>query len=134
MNSHDTRTVVEAYFQALSEGRMGDAARHVSPDVKRWVSGEGSWPFGGHQDAAGMAHIMGVVHDRFPEGVRLAVRTITVEGERASVEASGAMRRRDGRMYTNAYCYVLTVTGGKIVEVREYLDTIHANDLMCGPM
>ena len=37
----------------------------------------------------------------------------------------------DGKTYHQRYHFLFTVRGGKIHEMREYFDTMHANDVLC---
>jgi uncharacterized protein len=39
------------------------------------------------------------------------------------VEAQSNARTKDGRDYSNTYCFVLKLANGKITESREYMDT-----------
>ena len=75
-----------------------------------------------------------MVAERFPEGLRLTIDAVTVEGERVAVEAESYGVRADGKVYFNQYHYLIIVRDGLIIERREYLDTIHAKALLCDPM
>jgi ketosteroid isomerase-like protein len=56
---------------------------------------------------------------------------ITAEGDRAVLEwrvrGIGAATRR---AYDNEYCGVFVIRGGEIVAVREYLDSLHASQIL----
>jgi ketosteroid isomerase-like protein len=39
-----------------------------------------------------------------------------------------------GQTYANVYHFLMRARGGKIVEWREYLDTVHARDVLCKGM
>ena len=45
------------------------------------------------------------------------------DGERAVVLSRGTARTKAGKDYNNTYAQVFTVRDGKIVSVREYMDT-----------
>ena len=51
-----------------------------------------------------------------------------------AVEAETLGTRADGKIYNNRYHYLVIVRDGMICERREYLDTIHANELLCEPL
>jgi len=38
---------------------------------------------------------------------------------------------KNGKTYQNKYHFLLLVRDGKIQQVKEYLDTMHANDVLC---
>jgi ketosteroid isomerase-like protein len=51
------------------------------------------------------------------------VTSVAAENDTVVVEAKGEARTKDGRSYRNTYCFVHTLTNGKITESREYMDT-----------
>jgi len=59
----------------------------------------------------------------FPGGVEVTFGDITAEGDRVAVEAETKGTLPDGRVYTNAYHYLMTFRDGKVLRVKEYLDT-----------
>jgi ketosteroid isomerase-like protein len=128
------RQTVENYFGAITDSRFADAAAYLSPDVTMWILGEGSWGLGGQHDRDGVIAIHKLVKERFPEGLKVILHGIYGDGPEIAVACETIGTRIDGRRYNNQYVQIFTVAGGKIVARREYLDTIHANDLLCGPL
>ena len=59
----------------------------------------------------------------FVGGVEVTFGDITAEGDRVAVEARTHGEMPDGRVYTNMYHYLFTFRDGKILRVKEYLDT-----------
>jgi hypothetical protein len=68
----------------------------------------------------------------FPEGLRFTIHALTAERDRVAIEAESHGKHVSGKIYNNKYHFVLRARGGKIVEWREYMDTMHANDVLCG--
>jgi ketosteroid isomerase-like protein len=68
----------------------------------------------------------------FPHGLKFTIKTLTAEDDRVAIEAESYGRHASGRTYANQYHFLMRVRGGKIAEWREYLDTMHANDVLCG--
>ncbi len=126
--------VVRAYYAEVSEGRFEDAAARLSPDSTLWILGEGHWPLGGRHDLSSLKKIHATVAERFPGGLKVTVKGLTVEGERVAVEAESLGTRIDGKIYHNNYHYLIIVRDGLIRERREYLDTIHASEMLCDPV
>ena len=56
-------------------------------------------------------------------GIKVQIDTLTGEGDRVVMEAHGEAVSKSGQPYNNKYCLVITVTDGKIAQVREYLDS-----------
>ncbi|MDG1386879.1 MAG: nuclear transport factor 2 family protein [Halioglobus sp.] len=126
--------VVRAYYADISQGRFDEAAARLSPDSTLWILGEGHWPLGGHHDLSSLRKIHATVAERFPDGLKVTVKGMTVEGERVAVEAQSLGTRIDGKIYHNSYHYLIIVRDGLIRERREYLDTIHAREMLCDPL
>ena len=126
--------IVRAYYADISAGRFTEAAARLSPDATTWILGEGHWPLGGNHDLASLRKIHAMVEERFPEGLQVVIKDLTVEGERVAVEAETLGTRADGKVYNNRYHYLVIVRDGMICERLEYLDTIHANELLCEPL
>ena len=132
--SQDPEQIVRAYYADISAGRFAEAAARLAPDATTWILGEGHWPLGGYHDLTSLREIHGMVQERFPEGLKVMIKDLTVEGERVAVEAETLGTRVDGKIYNNHYHYLVIVKNGVICERREYLDTIHANEVLCGPL
>ena len=48
---------------------------------------------------------------------------VLADGDHVVVLARGHADTVDGKVYANDYCFVFKLAGGRIVEVREYMDT-----------
>ena len=126
--------LVRAYYADISAGRFEEAAARLFPDASTWILGEGHWPLGGYHDLTSLRKIHALVQERFPDGLKVMIKALTVQGERVAVEAETLGIRVDGKIYNNRYHYLVVVRDGLICERREYLDTIHANEMLCGPL
>ena len=56
-------------------------------------------------------------------GVETTFGDITAEDDRVAVEVETKGTLPDGRVYTNVYHYLMKFRDGKIIRVKEYLDT-----------
>ena len=126
--------LVRAYYADISAGRFAEAAARLAPAATTWILGEGHWPLGGYHDLSSLRKIHALVQERFPDGLKVVIKALTVQGERVAVEAETLGTRVDGKIYNNQYHYLVIVRNGLIRERREYLDTIHANEMLCGPL
>ena len=54
---------------------------------------------------------------------RFTIDDIIAEGDRVVVRGRGEFRTKAGKDYNNSYCFVLRLEEGRLVELREYLDT-----------
>jgi ketosteroid isomerase-like protein len=128
------KDVVVGYFKDVSAGAYAAARARFAEDATLWILGEGRWPLGGTHDNAGVKRIQEIVAARFPKSLNITVKGVTAEGERVAVEAESYGVRRDGKCYQNQYHFLFVIRDGKIRQRREYLDVLHAADLLCGEM
>jgi len=49
------------------------------------------------------------------------------------MEVESHTETNTGRVYNNFYHFLIRVRDGKIASVKEYLDTMHANNVLCTP-
>lgn len=62
------------------------------------------------------------------EGFNFTLAEITAEENRVSIIAeSKATRKSNGKKYNNHYHFLFILKEGKIILVKEFFDTIHAN-------
>lgn len=130
----ETKEIAEKYFSAMVVGNFDEMAKLKMPDCVYWLSGDGSWPFGGYQSRENQAKLWGTVAERFPEGMKMTLQSITADQERAALNVHIRGTRKDGRIYENNVMLLLTFKDGLISGLYEYLDTIIVNELFCGPM
>ena len=66
-------------------------------------------------------------------GLAMNVGSCIAEGNSIALEAVSSGALRNGRQDRQEYHMLLRFRDGKIVSVREYLDTQHANDAWSAP-
>jgi len=129
-----TKKIAEQYFDAMVLGNFDEMAALKTADCLYWLSGEGSWPFGGYQSQENQAKLWGTVAERFPKGMKMELRSITADQERAVLYVHIRGARKDNRIYENDVLLLLTFKNGLISGLYEYLDTIMVSELFCGPL
>jgi len=65
-------------------------------------------------------------------GMTLTIRTVTEQAGRVAVEWESVIRWTDRDDYPNCGIFLLTISGGKITDAREYLDTYWSSYVMLG--
>jgi ketosteroid isomerase-like protein len=129
--TEESKATVRAYFEAVSDGRPGDAWDLVADDA--------IWTIGGHSPLTGtktkqqlIYHVETEVGSRLKaEGLHLEVGRMVAEGDKVACEfTSTAYRKRDGALYNNTYFYLFTVKNGKLWRCTEYLDIYHYVDVI----
>ena len=127
------REVLEVYLDALVAGDLEAMANSFAEDAT-WKL-RGGLPLSGTK--RGRAEIMefltgaGSLYE--PGTQSFTFSSITAEEDRAVVEwRVQAVATATGREYDNEYRGVFVVRDGQIVEVREYLDSAYAGEVLFG--
>ncbi|MBI2962809.1 MAG: nuclear transport factor 2 family protein [Deltaproteobacteria bacterium] len=129
MSLEANKQLVRDFMKHFSEGDLTTALGMMTDDATWWVAG--SFPLSGTKTKAQFAELLGQIGAMVPGGIRLTPKAFTAEGDRVAVETESYARHTNGKVYQNQYHFLIEVRGGKIGAVREYLDTMHANDVFC---
>jgi len=111
---------------ALDKG--ADRGLVLLPDDQIPFPVPGTLPFSGTKTKAEYLQVVRRIEDGFPDGLTFTVGDCTQQGDR--VESEG--KHVNGKTYANKYHFLFVVQGGKIVSVKEYMDTLHLHDLITG--
>jgi ketosteroid isomerase-like protein len=113
------KAIAVSMLENMSNLRLDAAAEALSEDARWWVLGGGS--FGKNGFRKGLRSMAAAL----PNGLRLKISRVIAEGDYVIVEAEGNAPASNGKTYNNHYVWIMTIRGGKIVEGREYIDTLH---------
>ena len=119
----DNKERVRLVMDAMARADLHPLFDAMADDVTwRWM-GVSSWSkvFTGKQ--AVIDDLFGGVAETLSDSFGVEVHRILADGECVVVEHTGRNATPDGRVYDNNYCWVITLRGGLIREVREYMDT-----------
>ncbi len=123
----DSRTVIERYVAAV-QVRDADAIRDCfAEDATWWLGGElplsGTWR---GRDAI-LSDFLGSIPRLYQtETISLEITSLIAEGETVALEWTSRALTAAGEDYENRCAGVFTVRDGRIVAVREYMDTQYA--------
>lgn len=123
MATEETRAVVQRWIDCTARGDV-DAALALFDENAVWTN-IGTTRFSG--EFAGLETItrslIGPLFAELESGIASEVEALLADGDRAVLLSRGMARTRGGRDYNNTYAQVFTVRDGRIVAVREYMDT-----------
>ena len=108
---------------ALAEGDDRPFLEAMHDDMKwMWMgSGDFSKIFDGKE--AVINELWKSVKTDIAQPFKVKAKTIIAEGEYVVVEGMGSNTTQGGKEYNNRYCWIMKVVEGKIIELREYMDT-----------
>lgn len=127
----DSRAVLQSYLDALLAGDLDKIADSFAEDAT-WTL-HGTLPLAGvRRGRTAIVEFLCSAGSLYAPGTQsFSFGDITAEGERAVLEwrVSGTSAAT-GLRYDNEYCGVFVIRDGRIAEVREYLDSLHAAETL----
>jgi ketosteroid isomerase-like protein len=129
-SSEENKAIARRFFEAINNGDSAAVVNTYADDGCLETMGRtlisGVYTKQQIQEAAGQIFLA------FPQGLRFTIHSMTAEGDRVAIEAESHGQHASGKMYNNHYHFLMRLRDGKIVRFKEYLDTEHATDVLCG--
>ena len=120
-----TRGVAVTFLEHCFAGRMDAAIDLLADGASWWVIGDpAKVKVSGLKDRARIERMLANLRKVFPDGMEGVIDGVTAEGERVAVEARSMARAANGSIYRNHYHFLLQVRHGRVMHVREYMDTL----------
>jgi hypothetical protein len=124
MGAAENKKLMQQIFAAVARGERATYVDHLADDVTMTVTGKYSWSrtFRGKESV--MRDLYGYVASRLQGQRRTIPGRILADEDWVVVEAVADMTTKEGVRYDNQYCLLYRLRDGKIVEIREYNDSI----------
>jgi len=117
------------FFEALSSGSQAYLDFYNDESII-WTAGENA--IGGTRTKKEIVDFAQGILSAFPNGIKFNITGITAENERVAVEVNGEAIHTSGEYYNNKYHFLLKIQHGKILELKEYMDTQLASKILLG--
>jgi ketosteroid isomerase-like protein len=123
MSAQDNVRTVKDFFAAIGRGDRQALSALCVDDIE-WVIPGAGWPLAGaHRGHAGLADLLeksSELETSFPEPPEFVAegdRVLMIGFSRGKVKATG-------RTFEDHFVFAFTVQAGKVVKIREYIDTL----------
>ncbi len=126
----ENKRLTRVFFEAMQRGDA-DAIADTYADDGRVVT-MGSTLISGSRGKEEIRSFAGGVLEAFPGGLAFNILNMTAEDNRVAVEATSTGTHASGKEYCNHYHFLLTWRDGELLELKEFMDTEHATDVICG--
>lgn len=132
----DTRTLVAEFFATMGRGDWERLRSEFLTDASSWTMMAPSLSGGPPPMDSGDAIVAffsagGEVFE--DDGPEVTIERIIADGDAAAVEAVGRGRLHNGNAYANVYHFAVDTHDGKVLAVREYMDSHHVATVMGPP-
>jgi ketosteroid isomerase-like protein len=130
-----SRDAIEATLRALYAARQaGDCdgiLRHMTPDASYAMMGDpGASPVAGRHQGDALCQAMTTLVTLFPAR-HMHLASIVIDGDRAAIEVEARLAfGPTGEEFDTRWASLFTFRDGKIAEVREFIDTARATQLL----
>tara|TARA_Y100001970_G_scaffold98583_1_gene123998 strand:- start:27112 stop:27510 length:399 start_codon:yes stop_codon:yes gene_type:complete len=127
--AEENKEIAIKFFEALSAGSE-TYLDFYNDDSIIWTAGDNA--IGGTRTKKEIIDFAQGILAAFPTGISFNITGITAENERVAVEVSGESIHASGEAYNNKYHFLLKIKNGKILELKEYMDTQLAAKILLG--
>lgn len=128
---NDNERAVLEFFAVLSAGDLPRVKAMLHEDATWTAMVKGVPGAGAHRGKVGIVdEFLAPVRGLFAPGdPKSLVQSIASKGSLVFVETHGVGHLADGRVYDNWYAWALEVREGRIVAIREYMDSFYVAQL-----
>jgi len=123
------KAVVKRFFDAMNAGDVQLIVDSYAEDG--CLQTMGNTMISGTFTKDQIAGSAGGIYDVFPEGIRFTILDMVAEGDKVAVEATSEGKHVSGQTYTNQYHFLFELRDGKLVRLKEYLDTERVTEVLC---
>jgi ketosteroid isomerase-like protein len=124
MSAVANKKLIEELYAAIAVGNRTLFMESLADDVVMRVTGHYSWSRTFKGKEALTRDLYGYLATLVAEGRRTIPFNIVAGDDHVVVESVGEMQTKAGVPYNNDYCLVYRLKDGKIVEIREYCDSV----------
>lgn len=121
MSIEDNKAFVRHFFKLIEAGDAEAIADSYDPEGQ--VHTMGSTIISGTRGMDEIRAFSGAVLDTFPKGLAYTIHTITAEGDNVAVECEAVGEHVSGQHYHQHYHFLFQFRNGKLLHLKEYLDT-----------
>ena len=135
MSTKENKAVAFRFFERFTASDIDGALATMAQDATWWIPGKKERsPSAGLYPKDKIGRLFHRMVNALENGLTMRVVSCIAEGDRVALEVVSEGDLKNGRQYRQEYHMLLTFRDGKILSVREYLDTQHANDVWATPL
>lgn len=120
------KAIVTDFMATFSRGDVEGVLERMAEGATWWVSGSIPGMSGTYGKAEFGRLLQGVKAVYKTGALQLTPNFMIAEGAYVAVEAESYGELHNGRIYNNRYHLLLEIRDGKVLRVKEYMDTQHA--------
>ncbi|OHD69874.1 MAG: ketosteroid isomerase [Spirochaetes bacterium RBG_16_49_21] len=133
MSASENKKMLQVAFDALARGDGKPFVELWAPDFSWTITGNTAWSRTYQGKEAVQRELMAPLFANFATRYTNHATRFIAEDDFVVVECRGNVTTKSGQPYNNSYCYVCRMSGGKLTELTEYLDTELVTKVLSAP-
>ncbi|MEO8670676.1 MAG: nuclear transport factor 2 family protein [Tahibacter sp.] len=134
MTIEDNKAIACEFFERFTASDIEGALATMTDDATWWIPGKKErFPSAGLYTKEKIGRLFQRMVAALNDGLAMRVKSSVGEGNFVALEVESSGDLKNGRRYRQEYHMLMEFRNGKIVSVREYLDTQHADDVWDSP-
>lgn len=121
--AEQNRGIALRFLVGLVTADRETVALLMHDDFRYWLGG--NMPASGWHDRDGFFRTTQVLADVVAGPPSMKLGDVVAEGDRVLIEAESDIPLANGTRYNNYYVMAMRVADGKVLELKEYADTLH---------
>ncbi len=130
MSIEENKKKVTDFFNDMNAADVNGIINAYHDEGYVWTKGHTL--ISGKYSKAQIQAAAGGIFENFPDGLVFNILSMTAEENRVAVEATSSGKHISGKHYANEYHFLFTFKDGKLLELKEYMDTEKVTDVLCG--
>ncbi len=130
MKTEQNKQTILNFFEQFSRANVDKALAYLDDKVVWQAMGvHGELPMSGKMDKKEIGELIITVKSMMPKGLELKSIGWTAEDNRVAAEFISYGVLNNGKVYNNLYHFLFQFSNGKIIKIKEYMDTLHAKSI-----
>lgn len=132
-SSAANKEIIREFLEVFSRGDVSGVVDRLHDNATWWVSGT-MQGLSGTYTKKQMGELLKGVTTVYKQGaLQIKPLKMIAEDNFVAAEAESCAELNNGRVYSNLYHFFFEIADGKILRVKEYMDTQHAYDTFLKP-
>jgi uncharacterized protein len=130
MNSDNNKHLAREFYRCFSASDIAGAMATLSDDATFWIAGKPQVNIpSGELNRLQITQVFEGMLRRLKNGLKMNVNNVIAEGDQVALEVVSYGELKSGLIYDQQYHVLMRIREGKIVSIREYLDTQHVKQV-----
>ncbi len=130
MDIEQNKAVAKQFYERFTANDITGVMATMTEDATFWILGKAATGrVTGEFSKPQIEKVFTGMLARLKSGLKMDVQSCIAEGDQVALQVTSYGELKDGRVYDQQYHAWMQIRDGKIAKVREYLDTLHVEQV-----